>query len=81
LTRNGKAVILRLESFHAIERSERPLGFEMTFPELYGLFRDTETGTVFAFVGHMKEDFRVTWASVDNPCVLLFPSFEGNMKE
>jgi len=71
LTRNGKVVTLRLESFHTIERSERLLGAEMSFPELYGLFHDSETGAAFAFVGHMHEDFRVRWVSVDNPRVSL----------
>jgi hypothetical protein len=78
LTRNGKIVTLRLESFRAIERSEWGLnGAEQTYPELYGLFRDTETGAAFAFIGHMSDtDCCVKWVSVDNPCVSLTHSFE-----
>ena len=73
LTRNGEAVTLMLESFRAIERSERGLnGAEQAYPELYGLFRDIETGAAFAFIGHMTDgEYGVKWVSVDDPRVSL----------
>ena len=78
LVRNDRFVLLRLESFKAVERNDWDLnGSQLTYPEMYGLFRDIETGAKFAFIGQLNDtDHKIRWISMDDPRVSLSPSFE-----